>query len=109
MVDKEGSITWKFYAPEPGTYNMDLSYHNAAKNNIGVTITAADQQLQQSLTPTGKVVVEPHGYYTEEFVNTRLGNITFPKAGYYEITFKTNPGTGEKLLFNRLWLNKGNQ
>lgn len=109
VINKEGSMTWQFYAPEAGSYNVDISWHNAAKNNIGIIVSSADQQLQQNLAPTGKVVVEPHGYYTEEFVNTRLGHFNFPKAGYYEITFKAAPGKDEKLLFNRLWLNRSKQ
>ncbi|QEC44826.1 alpha-L-fucosidase [Pseudobacter ginsenosidimutans] len=106
VIDKPGQLTWKFYAPEAGKYKFDLSFHNAARNDIECTVTVLDQTLHQQLKPSGQVVVEPHDYNTDEFVNTRMGNIDIPKKGYYELTIRFNPKARETLFFNSIWINK---
>lgn len=106
IIDKQGSLTWKLYVPKAGQYTVDLSYHNPVKNDIECIFSTVDQQLSQSLKPTGQVVVEPHGYYTDEFVNARIGVIKFPKEGYFQISIKLHPQSGEKFYFNNLWINR---
>lgn len=105
VIDKAGELSWEVYIPEAGNYYADISYHNASKNESVVMVDANEQQLKQSLTPTGKVVGEPGESSTDEFVDNRMGLFTFSKAGYYNIRMKTMV-SGEKLLFNRIWLTK---
>ena len=106
VMDKAGTITWEFYAPEPGDYTVDLSGHNSSKEDVAITVSTIDQQLQHSIKPTGKVVVEPHDSYTDEFVDHRLGSFHFSKAGFYQVTLKLNSAAGQQLLFNRLWIDR---
>ncbi|ANH80336.1 alpha-L-fucosidase [Niabella ginsenosidivorans] len=106
VMDKAGTVTWEFYAPEAGNYTVDLSYHNSSKENMAITIAAADQQLLQQLKPTGKVVVEPHDSYTDEFIDSPAGTFHFSRAGFYQVTLKLDPGAGQRLLFNRIWLSR---
>ncbi|WP_295720067.1 alpha-L-fucosidase [Mucilaginibacter sp.] len=106
VIDKTGVLTWRVYIPGPGTYNADLSYHHNSKTAMQVKISVGDQQRLQSLKPTGKVVVEPHDSYTDEFVNNQIGEFVFPKEGFYDITLTAHPKEQEKLLLNRIWLSK---
>lgn len=106
VVDNNGTITWRLYVPEAGTYTVDFSFHNSSPNSMAVDISVYDQMIHQQLNPTGRVVVEPHDSYTDEFVNNRIGNFHFPKSGFYEVRLKANPAAGEKLLFNRIWMDK---
>ncbi|NML23831.1 alpha-L-fucosidase [Pseudoflavitalea sp. G-6-1-2] len=106
VMNKPGTISWRFYAPEAGKYSIDVSYHNGAKEKILCSVEMDGKQIQQALSPTSRVVVEPNGQYTDEFVNVTMGAIEVSKAGYYQVTAKFDPRTGDKFLFNRIWLNK---
>ncbi|MBB6108777.1 alpha-L-fucosidase [Mucilaginibacter lappiensis] len=106
IIDKNGVLTWQVYISAAGTYQADLSYHNDSKTGMSISISASDQNLSASLKPTGKVVVEPHDSYTDEFVNNPIGVFNFPKEGFYKITLTVNSTENEKLLFNRIWLSK---
>lgn len=106
IIDKDGLVVWQIYIPGPGTYNVDISYHNDSKTGMPVNISAGEQNLSQTLKPTGKVVVEPHDSYTDEFVNNRIGVLDFPKEGFYKVTLKASPKENEKLYFNRIWVSK---
>lgn len=106
IIDKDGLVVWQIYIPGPGTYNVDISYHNDSKTGMPVKISAGHQDLSQTLKPTGKVVVEPHDSYTDEFVNNRIGMFDFTKEGFYKVTLKVSPKENEKLYFNRIWLSK---
>ncbi len=106
VIDHSGSLVWRLYIPEAGNYKVNLSFHNASGNDMAVDVSAASQIIHQQLKPTGRVVVEPHDSYTEEFTDNRIGTFNFPKAGFYEVTLKADPAAGEKLLFNRIWVDK---
>jgi len=98
-------ISWKVFIRELGTYQIDLSTHNPNKESVAVEIRINDKILKGKITPNGKVTVEPNqNYYTDEFVDSRLGEISFDKVGEYEVVFKIE---GDKpLLFNRIWMDK---
>ena len=106
VVDHPGVLVWRLYIPEAGSYKVDLSFHNSSGIDMAVDVSADRQMIHQQLKPTGKVVVEPHDRYTEEFVNDHIGTFNFPKAGFYEVKLKADPAAGEKLLFNRIWVDK---
>jgi len=106
VVDHPGVLVWRLYIPEAGSYKVDLSFHNSSGIDMAVDVSADRQMIHQQLKPTGKVVVEPHDSYTEEFVNDHIGTFNFPKAGFYEVKLKADPAAGEKLLFNRIWVDK---
>lgn len=106
VIDHSGSLVWRLYIPEAGNYKVNLSFHNASGNDMAVELSTASQVIPRQLNPTGKVVVEPHDSYTEEFTDNRIGTFNFPKTGFYEVTLKADPAAGEKLLFNRIWVDK---
>lgn len=106
VLNKAGTISWKVYAPAAGKYSLDLSFHNSSNEKIRFSVDMDGKQIQQELTPTGRVVVEPNGQFTDEFVNTRMGVIEIAKAGYYEVKAKADLKPGEKILLNNIWLNK---
>ena len=106
VLNKQGALTWRFYAPAAGKYTVDLSYHNASKENLEVSVDIDEQTVRQQLLPSGKVVMEPHTDYTDEFVNVNMGTVNVSKAGYYEVTMKANTSENATLLFNRLWISK---
>ncbi|WP_127125437.1 alpha-L-fucosidase [Pseudoflavitalea rhizosphaerae] len=106
VINTPGQLTWKLYAAEAGKYKVDLSFHNAIRNDIECTVSVPGQTLSQQLKPTGQVVVEPHDYNTDEFVNTRMGIINIPKKGYYQVSVKFSPKDRELLFFNNIWINK---
>jgi len=106
ILDTAGTLTWKVYVPAPGTYKADISFHNRSKTDLPVKIGTSGQNLSASLKPTGRVVVEPHDSYTEEFVNNGIGDFNFTKAGWYDVTFTVNQTNHESLLLNRIWLSK---
>ncbi|WP_018628590.1 alpha-L-fucosidase [Niabella aurantiaca] len=106
IIDKEGALTWEVYIPEAGNYAADLSYHNHSKAPIGVQLLVTGQRLEQQLKPSGTIVAEPHSSYTEEFADTRLGQLRFSDAGFYQLTFKAAVKEGGPLLLNRVWIQK---
>ncbi|MCD2425591.1 alpha-L-fucosidase [Niabella pedocola] len=106
VLDKEGTLSWEVYIPEGGNYQMDLSYHNHSKNAANVSVRVTDEHLEQQLKPSGTIVAEPHSSYTDEFANTSLGRLHFPKAGFYQVSFKAAPGAEGALYFNRIWISK---
>lgn len=106
VLDTAGNLTWRIYVSNPGTYNANVSYHNNSKNDLSIQLNADNQNLTRALKPTGRVVVEPHDSYTEEFVDNKIGTFKFPKAGYYDLTLTVNPSLGQSLSLNRIWLSK---
>ena len=106
VINSSGGLKWRLYIPEAESYKVNLSFHNASGNDMTVEVSANDQVLHRQLKPTGRVVVEPHDSYTDEFVNNSIGAFNFTAAGFYEVTLKADPAAGEKLLFNRIWVDK---
>lgn len=106
LMPKEGTVTWKVYIPEAGQYSVDISCHNFASTDVNAYISANQQQLTANLKPNGKVVVEPHEQYTDEFADNRIGAFNFTKPGYYEVSLKANLKPEQKLDLNRIWIEK---
>ncbi|MBE8713440.1 alpha-L-fucosidase [Sphingobacterium hungaricum] len=105
IINSDKSISWKIFIAEKGTYKIDLSTHNPNTVAVPVNITVNKKTLKGSILPDGKITVEPNmNYYTDEFVDHRIGEITVDQIGEYIVTFKidgSNP-----LLFNRIWIAK---
>ena len=104
VLDKEGTLTWEVYIPAAGSYHIDLSAHNHSKDPVGIQVRVSGQHLDQQLKPSGTIVAEPHSSYTDEFADTRLGQLRFPAAGFYQVSFKAAPAAGGALYFNRIWI-----
>ncbi|TDS15775.1 alpha-L-fucosidase [Sphingobacterium paludis] len=102
---RDEKITWSIYLPEAGTYSIDLSAHNPNEEGLPVRIRCADQHIDATAPPNGKVVVEPNEKnYVEEFVDQRLGEFTIKQPGEY--TFEFQSESRLPLWVNRLWLIK---
>nr|WP_243403196.1 BlaB/IND/MUS family subclass B1 metallo-beta-lactamase [Sphingobacterium haloxyli] len=103
-----GKITWELYLPEAGVYHIDLSAHNPTKKNIVISIGISGNNLQAAITPNGKVVAEPNeDNYTDEFVDTPIGEITVEQAGRYKVEFQAKEN--QELWLNRIWIDKVEQ
>lgn len=96
-------ISWELYLPEAGTYRIDVSAHNPTKADIPVSIQMDGKTFHASLPPSGKVVAEPNeDNYTDEFVDTHIGEMTVNQPGQYRVEFQAK-GNGT-LWLNRIWM-----
>lgn len=103
---KGDKISWDIYIPKSGMYQLDLSAHNSTESNVPIVIRIDGQVLQATIAPNGKVVVEPNSnYYTDEFVNHRIGEISIDRPGKYTVEFQVQGD--QSLWFHRIWLEKG--
>lgn len=99
------TIFWELYLPQPGTYRLDLSAHNPTEQDAAVTVQVGDQTIQGIIAPCGKVVVEPNqNNYTDEFLETHIGEITVDKAGKYEV--RLHKQDNGDLWLNRIWIDR---
>src|SRR5690606_92277 len=100
-----GNITWELYIPKAGRYHIDLSAHNPTKEPIPVSIRLANKAIEGTIVPSGKVVAEPNeDNYTDEFVDSHIGEITVEQAGQYNVEFQAKGN--QELWLNRIWIEK---
>jgi|GEM_PF-73221 len=100
-----GKITWELYIPKAGRYHIDLSAHNPTKEPIPVSIRLANKAIEGTIVPSGKVVAEPNeDNYTDEFVDSHIGEITVEQAGQYNVEFQAKGN--QELWLNRIWIEK---
>lgn len=100
------SYQWMIYLDKPGTLLVDLSYSfqgvegkSRLKVKSGGTMLRADAQF------TGQTVGEPNsGWQMDSYNSHRIGQLSFPVAGYHSITLEIDPAKGEKIDFQWLWL-----
>lgn len=104
VMNKEGSLTWEVYIPEPGSYNVSISFHNDSGKKVNISVGATDQLINTTLQPTGKVVVEPQDSYSKEFVSNNIGAFKFKKEGFYQIVLNLDKADKQSILLNQLWL-----
>ena len=105
VISEPTTLRWKVYVSEPGSFNFDISYSNQGDGKAPMTLQADGTTISDDLPHTGQVVVEPNeNYYTDEFREKSLGNITFSRSGYHEVTLRIVPLDGQEILFNRIWM-----
>ncbi len=105
-VRQRSSWQWRVFIDKPGTYQADVSYDFQGKTGKGTIVAkAAGANLQHQVQPTGKTVGEPRdNWHIDSFNSHRLGTVSFPAAGYYDIDLEISPAKGEMIGFQWLWL-----
>ncbi|UIR55283.1 alpha-L-fucosidase [Sphingobacterium sp. SRCM116780] len=105
-IETEGEvINWEVEFPEKGTYTLDVSAHNPSGKDITVDIQIGDQSFTGTLKPNGKLVVEPNqNYYTDEFIDKRIGEFNVEKIGNKKIDFHVVGN--QQLWLNRIWIER---
>lgn len=104
VLNKENS-EWEVYFSEKGTYTIDISAHNPNNTPINIELTIGKQLIKGILLPNGKVVAEPNeDNYTDEFVDTQIGEIKINNVEQLKVSVKNldkNP-----VWINRIWISK---
>ncbi|QDH81547.1 alpha-L-fucosidase [Echinicola soli] len=106
VFSEADSLSWKVYIPQPGDYTFDLSYNIAqSESNASVQLKTGRKTLSSSVSPSGKIVVEPYQeFYADQFPEIQLGKVHFDHKGYHEVTLTVFPSEEGTLLFNWLWM-----
>ncbi|MGV8092955.1 MAG: alpha-L-fucosidase [Mangrovibacterium sp.] len=105
-VKQKSRWTWRIYIDRPLTMHADVSYDFQGKAGKGtITVQAAGASLRKTVQPTGKTVGEPNSnWHIDSFNSQRMGLVTFPSAGYYDINLEIIPLQKEEIGFQWLWL-----
>lgn len=105
IITSAEPLQWEVYLPEGGTYKIDVSAHNPGGNPLPIEIKVGDTILKGSLSPDGRVVVEPNeNNYTDEFTERNLGQVTIKTAGKSKVEFRVTDN--RELWLNRIWIEK---
>lgn len=105
IITSAEPLQWEVYLPEEGTYKIDVSAHNPGGSPLPVEIKVGDTLLKGSLSPDGKVVVEPNEKnYTDEFTDRQMGEIILKAPGKSKVEFRVNGN--KELWLNRIWIEK---
>lgn len=103
FISNDKKAIWDVYFPHSGTYKLDISAHNPTGEEVYAELTIADEKVNAKLQPNGKVVVEPNeNNYTDEFVDTSLGEITIKEPGKKQVTFRVL--NNQLIWLNRIWI-----
>ncbi len=107
-VSKESSYQWRIFVDQPCTMNADVSCNFQGKSESGtIAVRSAGKSVQSVIKPTGKTVGEPQSdWQIDSFNSQRVGQISFPSSGFYDIELEIVPGKNEELGFQWLWLGK---
>ena len=99
-------LKWKIYADEAGIKTFDISYsYQGTKDKNIVVVRAANSSINHTVIPTGKTVGEPNSdWVIDNFKSNRIGTISFPAPGYYEIELEINPAENDEIKFQWLWM-----
>ncbi|MFW5755699.1 MAG: hypothetical protein ACOCWK_03790, partial [Tangfeifania sp.] len=104
--EKPAKLKWKIYVDSPGTKNLDVSYsYQQEKSNGNLSVTVNNKKLIHHIKPTGKTIGEPNSdWIIDNYKSHRIGQVTFPEKGYYDIELKINPSQNNELKFQWIWL-----
>ena len=106
VLEDKTSFRWKIYAEEAGikTFDVSYSYQGASVKN-SIAVRAANSSITHTVIPTGKTVGEPNSNWViENFKSNRIGTISFPAPGYYEIELEIDPAENDVIKFQWLWM-----
>jgi len=105
-VKEKSKYQWRLFIDKPMSLYADVSYNYQGEEGKGsVTVTSKAGSLSAKLRSTGKFVGEPNrDWQIGSFNSHRLGKIEFSAPGFYEITLEVEPGKGEEMGFQWLWL-----
>ncbi|MDR1746775.1 MAG: alpha-L-fucosidase [Tannerella sp.] len=106
VVKTPTTMKWRFYVDQPGVKKVDVSYSFQGKKAGGkIVCRVADRELSQIIEPTGKTVGEPNSNWViDRFLSHRLGEISFPQTGFYEMETEITPDKNSELQFQWVWI-----
>ena len=106
MVSEKSNYRWRMYVYRPMTMYADVSYSFQGEEGKGTLYVESQAgSLKARFKPTGMTVGEPNSnWQIESFNSHRLGQLEFPRAGYYDISLEIAPRRGEQAGFQWLWL-----
>ena len=104
VVKTPERMKWRFYIDEPGVRTIDVSYNSQGKGGKIECITPGFE-LSHSFENTGKTVGEPNqNWVIDRFLSHRMGEISFPKPGIYDLEFEITPLRREEVQFQWIWM-----
>ena len=105
-VSERSTYQWKIYIDEAVTLFADLSYNYQGEEGSGkISVKSETGVLSGAFRNTGQYVGEPNSnWQIDSFNSHRLGLLEFPEPGYYTISLEINPGKGDEMGFQWLWL-----
>jgi len=105
-VSEKSSYSWRVYADRPMSLHIDVSYSFQGEAGKGtVKVSSRSGSRKASFKSSGMFVGEPNNDWQIDSYNShRLGQLEFSESGYYDITLEIQPGKGEKMDFQWLWL-----
>lgn len=106
-IEQISRYRWRIFVDEPTTVNADVSYSFQGKKTGGTFIVRSlnGDTVETSIDPTGQTVGEPRSdWHIDRYKSKRVGQLSFSKAGYYDIELEVTPAKGEQVDFQWLWL-----
>lgn len=107
-ITQKSTYRWRIFVDQPGPMHADVSCNFQGKSPAGTIIVRnAGKTIQSVIQPTGKTVGEPRSdWQIDGFNSQRVGAISFPSAGFYDVELEIVPGKKEEVGFQWLWLGR---
>ncbi len=106
-IEQTSRYRWRVFVDKPTTVNADVSYSFQGKKAGGTFVIRClnGETAETSIDPTGQTVGEPRSdWHIDRYKSKRVGQLSFSKAGYYDIELEVTPAKGEQVDFQWLWL-----
>ncbi|MHA7110248.1 alpha-L-fucosidase [Sunxiuqinia elliptica] len=106
-IEQTSRYRWRVFVDKPTTVNADVSYSFQGKKAGGTFVVRClnGERVETSIDPTGQTVGEPRSdWHIDRYKSKRVGQLSFSKAGYYDIELEVNPAKGAPVDFQWLWL-----
>ena len=105
VIKTPQKLKWRFYVDKPGVKTVDISYSFQGKGGCKVECITPGYSLSHTFEPTGKTVGEPNrNWVVDRFLSHRVGEISFAKAGIYDLEFEITPSKKEEVKFQWIWM-----
>ncbi|MDR1723679.1 MAG: alpha-L-fucosidase [Tannerella sp.] len=110
VISAPQTLKWTIYIDRAGKLAIDASYSYQGEASGGeIVCSAAGKRLTHKVEPTGKTVGEPNSNWViDRFLSHRLGEISFPEAGVYEIEMRITPANDSEVKFQWGWITDNN-
>lgn len=107
-VSKKSTYLWRIYVDQACSMNADVSYNFQGKSKSGtITVRSAGKSVQSEIKPTGRTVGEPRSdWQIDRFGSHRIGTLSFPSPGFYDVEMELIPGKNDEVGFQWLWLGR---
>ncbi len=107
-IFRQQVFKWRIYISEPCVLKVDMSYFYSGEKQSGfIKIKSDNEVVEQKLLPGRKTVGEPNkDWHIKRFEAHKIGNLHFPKKGFYSIEAQINPNKNETVDFQWIYLQK---